>query len=111
MKTRLLSLLLVSASVLAAHSVAAEADPRGATAWGLARASSDVQAYLAAAGSLPSSPEGVDALVSHPADLVDGGGRPVVYLRVAGGFWLVSWGADGVPGGTGDAADLVQISR
>ena len=106
-----LAIVLAFAGVAASRSVAAEADPRGATAWALVRAAAAVNAYRASTGELPSSGEGIDGLVPDPAALLDGWGRPLAYVRVAGGFWLISLGADGAPGGTGDAEDLVQISR
>lgn len=62
-------------------------------------------------GRLPSSLEGVERIAEDDSLLVDPWGNPVFYLRVAGGFWLMSWGADGVPGGDGDAADVVHIAR
>jgi len=61
-------------------------------------------------GALPSSLDGL-LDVAPPRLLADPWGHDVYYLRVAGGFWLMSWGADGEPGGDGDAADLVHIAR
>ena len=61
-------------------------------------------------GVLPTSLEGL-ADVAPQRLLADPWGHDVYYLRVAGGFWLMSWGADGEPGGDGDAADLVHIGR
>lgn len=69
----------------------------------------EILEHRADSGRLPSSLEGVERIASDESLLVDPWGNPVFYLRVAGGFWLMSWGADGVPGGDGDAADIVQI--
>lgn len=71
----------------------------------------DVEAYREDTGTLPSSLDGLGAVASSAALLADPWGHDVYYLRVAGGFWLMSWGADGEPGGDGDAADLVHIGR
>lgn len=71
----------------------------------------EIEGFREATGELPSSVEGIEGVASEPRLLVDPWGNPVVYLRVAGGFWLLSWGADGAPGGEGDAADLVHIAR
>lgn len=89
----------------------AKADLRALTQARLSRAAGQVRDYRAATGDLPLSRDGIEGVLADPNELVDGWGNPIVYLRVAGGFWLVSWGADGAPGGTGDAADLVEISR
>lgn len=71
----------------------------------------DVEAYRADVGELPSSLDGLDGVASAEQLLADPWGNPIYYLRVAGGFWLMSWGADGEPGGEGDAADVVHIAR
>ena len=104
-------LLLAVAALFAARVVPAGsarvASPRQVTSARLERLAADIRAR--AGDALPSSAEGADSLASDPADLVDAWGNEVVYIRTANGFWLVSWGADGVPGGEGDAADVVHI--
>lgn len=76
----------------------------------LAELATEVVQFRADTGGLPSSLEGL-ADVAPDRLLADPWGHEVYYLRVAGGFWLMSWGADGEPGGDGDAADLVHIAR
>lgn len=71
----------------------------------------DVESYREIEGRLPSSLDGLAHVASRDALLADPWGNDVFYLRVAGGFWLMSWGADGEPGGDGDAADVVHIAR
>lgn len=71
----------------------------------------DVEAHRARVGSLPSSLDGLSGVASRDALLADPWGNEIYYLRVAGGYWLMSWGADGAPGGDGDAADVVHIAR
>ena len=109
MKRSFLCALALLAAGVAARSGAAERDPRVVTSERLSLAATDVRAFHDSVGELPASRAGLEDVL--PASIDDAWGRPVIYLRVAGGFWLVSWGADGVPGGTGDAADLVEISR
>ena len=71
----------------------------------------EVRELRAETGTLPSSLEGIEGVTSGEELLLDPWGNPIYYLRVAGGFWLMSWGADGAPGGEGDAADVVHIAR
>ena len=109
MKAR--TLALAAFAGFAASRAGAHEDARSVTVARLAQAASEVRAFRDAVGELPASRDGLEAVTSTPASIVDGWGRPLVYVRVVSGFWLISWGADGVPGGTGDAADLVEMSR
>lgn len=81
-------------------------------------------AYRIDVGSYPSSEEGLNALVNRPADSAraakwngpyleksappDPWGKPYLYTSPGskGDFDLLSYGKDGQPGGTGDAADV-----
>lgn len=81
-------------------------------------------AYRIDTGSYPSSEEGLSALMNKPSDLskaskwngpylesfppADPWGRPYIYVSPGskGDFDLLSYGKDGQPGGTGDAADI-----
>ena len=81
-------------------------------------------AYRIDVGSYPSSEEGLSALMNKPSDLskaskwngpylensppADPWGRPYIYVSPGskGDFDLLSYGKDGQPGGTGDAADI-----
>lgn len=80
-------------------------------------------AYRLDVGTFPSSEEGLDALVRKPASAakwngpylekavpVDPWGRPYQYRSPGrqGDFEIVSYGKDGQPGGTGDAADVTN---
>src|SRR5688500_8650775 len=73
----------------------------------------EVESFRSETKRLPSSLDGLGEVVSLDTErlLSDPWGNPVYYLRVAGGYWLMSWGADGAPGGEGDAADLVYIAK
>ena len=104
-------LVLAAGTALLAMRAGAAPDPRGATSAQLSTAAREITAFRDATGELPRTSEGVAAIVSDPASLTDAWGHDVVYLRVAGGFWLMSFGADGAPGGTGDDEDLVQMAR
>ncbi|MDD3352664.1 type II secretion system major pseudopilin GspG [Zoogloea sp.] len=74
-------------------------------------------------GRYPSTEEGLKALTEKPADLArwsgpylkkavpeDPWGKPYQYLQPGahGEFDLLSFGRDGQPGGSGDAADIVS---
>ena len=101
----------VAAAFVSSGAVGHELGPRAATVSLLASLATQLESMRATTGSLPSSSEGVESAVTSMEPGVDAWGRPFVYIRVAGGFWLMSWGADGAPGGTGDAEDVVYISR
>jgi general secretion pathway protein G len=77
--------------------------------------------YRLEVGRYPSSEEGLDALLSKPANAAalerplpaEGGARrslgsrlPLSVARRTGDFEITSYGKDGQPGGTGDAADV-----
>ncbi len=95
-------------AVILAEPAAASLERLSAIAEALAR-------HRSATGTLPSSVFGLSAIAIDPALLVDAWGNPIRYVRVAGpepglaGAWLMSWGADGAPGGEGDEADLVRL--
>jgi hypothetical protein len=101
----------LAAGFLARGAFAREPGPRAETAARLELLAARLESVRAATGALPSSAEGIDSVSTPSVPSVDAWGRPFIYIRVAGGFWLMSWGADGVPGGTGDAEDVVHISR
>jgi general secretion pathway protein G len=70
-------------------------------------------------GRLPTTTEGLDALMTCPGALngwkgpyvsdlpLDPWGRPYIYLRDSEGYSLRSYGRDGLPGGEGEDADLI----
>jgi len=77
--------------------------------------------YRLEVGRYPSSEEGLDALLSKPANAArwngpylqkavpdDPWGHAYIYRSpgVTGDFEITSYGKDGQPGGTGDAADV-----
>jgi general secretion pathway protein G len=79
--------------------------------------------YRLDTGSYPSTEQGLAALTTRPANSVrwngpylqravppDPWGKPYQYRFPCehGEFDLLSWGKDGQPGGTGDAADLTS---
>ena len=104
--------LLVIGSLAALCGAAEPSNPTRATATErLGELAREVGEFRSLTGELPSSLEGIEGIASEPQLLQDPWGFPVFYLRVAGGFWLMSWGADGVPGGEGDAADVVHIAK
>ena len=78
--------------------------------------------YRVDVGTFPSTEQGLQALLSAPAGVtrwhgpylskavpVDPWGQPYVYRSPAqkGDYDLLSYGKDGQPGGTGDAADVL----
>jgi general secretion pathway protein G len=80
-----------------------------------------LEQYRLDVGSLPSASHGLDALLSAPAGVQnwqgpymkkavppDPWGHPYIYKLSASGSDpdIVSYGADGQPGGTGEAADI-----
>ena len=83
-------------------------------------------AYRIDVGSYPTSEDGLSALISKPGDTakaakwngpyleknvpVDPWGRAYIYRSpgAKSDFDLISYGKDGQPGGTGDAADVVN---
>jgi general secretion pathway protein G len=83
-------------------------------------------AYRIDVGSYPTNEEGLAALVTKPNDTVKGAkwngpyleksvpndpwGKPYIYRSpgAKSDFDLISYGKDGQPGGTGDAADITN---
>jgi general secretion pathway protein G len=79
--------------------------------------------YRLDVGQYPTTEEGLNALLVKPANVVkwngpylqkavpvDPWGRPYLFRSpgVSGDFDLISYGKDGQPGGTGDAADVTN---
>ncbi|MDS4016342.1 MAG: type II secretion system major pseudopilin GspG [Candidatus Accumulibacter sp.] len=79
--------------------------------------------YRLDVGRYPTTEEGLNALLSRPGNVakwngpylqkavpLDPWGRPYVYRApgATGDFDIVSYGKDGQPGGTGDAADVTN---
>lgn len=80
--------------------------------------------YHADSGEYPTTAQGLAALGAEPAAAPrpwnwqgpyvlrplprDPWGRPYAYASDGARYALASWGADGRPGGTGDAADLIE---
>ena len=77
--------------------------------------------YRLDVGRYPSTEEGLNALLTRPANVtkwngpylqkavpLDPWGRPYIYRSPGanGDFDIISYGKDGQPGGTGDAADV-----
>jgi general secretion pathway protein G len=69
-----------------------------------------LDAFRAAHHRLPSANEGLELLSPGYLETIpaDGWGRPFAYTPSVDNMWadVVSYGADGKPGGTGDAADV-----
>ncbi|RMF76534.1 MAG: hypothetical protein D6738_01260 [Acidobacteria bacterium] len=82
----------------------------GLRAWDAVRAvARAVEQYRARHGRLPERIE--DLVPRHLARLPeDPWGRPVVYTRRGRGYVVVSYGQDGLPGGSGAARDYVVDS-
>jgi len=88
-------------------------------AWQVAALSEAVERYRADCGEYPSAREGFNVLVDDPGvegwsgpylkqkAPLDPWGRPYIYLRSAGSApEILSYGADGKPGGEGIEADI-----
>ena len=82
-----------------------------------------LDAYRLDVGYYPTTEEGLNALVTRPTNVAkwngpylqkavpsDPWGRPYLYRApgAAGDFDIISYGKDGQPGGTGDAADVTN---
>lgn len=101
---------LLAVALIALGAADSSKPTRGEAHARLAELATEVVHFREDTGVLPTSLEGL-ADVAPQRLLADPWGHDVYYLRVAGGFWLMSWGADGEPGGDGDAADIVHIGR
>ena len=89
--------------------------------------STDIESFRSDVGRYPTEAEGVEALLKEPAGsegwsgpylrdakaVNDPWGRPIVYHLQddANRFYVMSYGADGKPGGTGLARDLQAPSH
>lgn len=71
--------------------------------------------YKIAFKTFPSTAEGLDALINNSKSKafldakevpLDPWGNPYVYTAEGGKYTIISYGADGVPGGTGSDADI-----
>ncbi len=103
--------VLLGLAAIAMLGAAAPSRPtRGDAHVRLAELAVEVVHFREDTGVLPSSLDGLVDIAPQRL-LADPWGHDVYYLRVAGGFWLMSWGADGEPGGDGDEEDLVHIAR
>jgi general secretion pathway protein G len=83
-----------------------------------------LQQFLTACGRLPTDTEGLEALITAPADvqekwdgpylkksdLLDPWNNPFIYMQQGqmnpGSYDIICYGADGQPGGEGDNADI-----
>lgn len=83
---------------------------------------SKMEAYRIAHGGWPDTDDGLGPLSDSgpdaayyltPDQLLDPWGRPYLYIRPGPGahpYEIVSYGADGQPGGEGEAADVSSVS-
>jgi Type II secretion system (T2SS), protein G len=67
--------------------------------------------YAAANGSLPPSSDQLPRVEGYANEVVDGWGRPILWQVESDEVTLTSYGRDGVPGGTGEHADMVGVFR
>lgn len=101
----LLALLVLAPLARAADR---ETDSRQVTRERMDRLASEIADFQVRTGKLPSGGEGIESL-ARDSDLEDGWGHSILYVRVPGGYALISLGADGAPGGEGENADLVRL--
>jgi hypothetical protein len=65
--------------------------------------------YAAANDSLPTSLEQLPILEGYTNEVTDGWGRPILWQVEGTKVTLTSYGRDGVPGGSGEDADMVGV--
>jgi hypothetical protein len=67
--------------------------------------------YARINGSLPMSLDRLPRIEGYMNEVTDGWARPVLWRAESDEVALTSYGRDGVPGGTGDDADMVGVFR
>jgi hypothetical protein len=85
--------------------------PRSVTATNMHMMKRRTLRYAAANGSLPTSLDQLPRIEGYVNEVADGWGRPIRWRVEGDEVTLTSYGRDGVPGGTGEDADMVGVFR
>jgi hypothetical protein len=67
--------------------------------------------YAASNGTLPNVLDQLPRIEGFANEVTDGWGRPIQWRVEGDKVILTSYGLDGVPGGTGEDADIVGVFR
>jgi hypothetical protein len=67
--------------------------------------------YAAVHDALPTSLDQLPRIEGFANEVTDGWGRPILWRVEGDEVTLVSYGRDGVPGGTGEDTDMVGVFR
>lgn len=67
-----------------------------------------IRHYYEKNGMLPTSLAELPEAPSKENRVTDGWGRPIIYKHVNGKVFLLSYGKDGLPGGSGDDEDITR---
>jgi hypothetical protein len=108
MKTRELLLAVVA---FAGCGLVEVIPPRDMTVTAMVETWARIGIYLEKEGRLPKSLDILPVRQGYANSTTDGWDRPLIYQIDGDGFTLTSLGRDGVPGGTGDDADVVKKYR
>jgi hypothetical protein len=85
--------------------------PRSTTAGNMHMTKRRILRFAATHGSLPTSLEQLPCIEGYVNETTDGWGRPILWRIDGDDVILTSYGRDGVPGGTGEDADMVGAFR
>jgi Type II secretion system (T2SS), protein G len=102
-----------SVLVIRGNSKSSKPDPQFSTYERLAYLALDCREFHRATGRWPTSGAILTNVVPSARTnlFLDGWGRPIVFraiTNVSNEMWLISYGADGLPGGVGNDADTIQ---
>lgn len=116
--TALILLFFVGSEIASRRLAPALRESQGRTKGFLARSrmmslSEQVALFHLDTGRYPSEEQGLKALLGRPAgagpeDLIDPWGYPFQYHLIGNGYRITCLGADGLPGGTGEDADIAS---
>src|SRR5262245_33590716 len=85
--------------------------PRSVTCTNMHMMKRRILRYAAAHGSLPTSLEQLPRIEGYVNEVTDGWGRRILWRVDGDEVTLTSYGRDGVPGGTGEDADMVGVFK
>lgn len=106
--TRLL-LWIVAIWVVLAVLFVDTAPPRSMTYGAMHVMKRRILRYAAANGMLPTSLDQLLPIEGYGNEVMDAWGRPILWQVEGGQVILTSYGRDGVPGGSGENADMIGV--